>query len=146
MDRFTRGLIAGVVAAIIQTIVGYILFYLKFTELLWHNFASVMIYGREPLLFGERIFAEIGVWFFSGLMGILFSYLIATINSRNYLLKGVVFAETVWFGTFAITLLFKVDEFKVITFKTSIANFALAAIWGLLTAEILRRLDIRQNS
>lgn len=141
MDRFTRGFTAGLLAAIIQAAIGYTTYYLNLTELLWQNFAAVMIYGREPLLLGERIFAELAVWFFSGLMGIVFAYIIANINSRNHLFKGVIFAETIWFGTFAITLLFKVPEFTIITFKTSVVNFILSAIWGILTSEILRRLS-----
>ena len=142
MDRFTRGFAAGVLAAIIQTIVGFTFYYLNFTELLWQDFASVLIFGRKPHLFGERVFAELSVWFFSGLMGIVLAYLIGRfINSRNYLLKGFVFAETVWFSSFAITLLFKVPEFRIITFKTSVVNFILAAIWGLLLVEILHRFD-----
>ncbi|MTI61053.1 MAG: hypothetical protein FH762_13960 [Firmicutes bacterium] len=146
MDRFTRGFVAGVLAAIIQSIIGFVLFYLNLTELRWQNFASVLIYGREPLLFGERVFAELSVWFFSGLMGIIFAYIISKITgSRDYLLKGFVFAETVWFSTFAITLLYKVPEFKIITLKTSIANFVLSAIWGLLVAWILYRLDTQEK-
>ncbi len=144
MDRFKRGFIAGILAAIIQFIVGLLFFYLKFTELLWLNFASVLIYGREPLLLEEKVFAELGVLFFSGLMGILFAYLIIYTNSRDHLLKGFVFAETIWFGTFAITLLYKVPEFSIITFKTSVANFILAAIWGMLMSEVLRRLDTQK--
>lgn len=145
MDRFTKGFIAGIVAAIFQFILGLILFYLELTELLWQDFASVLIYGKEPLLFGEKLFAELSVWFFSGLMAIVFTYLIKYTDERNYLLKGFVFAETVWFGTFAITLLFKVPEFTTITLKTSIANFVLSAFWGMLTAELLRRLDVKNN-
>ncbi|MFP4662215.1 MAG: hypothetical protein ACLFPF_08490 [Halanaerobiales bacterium] len=141
MDRFTRGFFAGIMAAVIQLVVGLVLYYLEFTELLWLNFASVLIYGREPLLFAEQVFSELSVFFFSGLMGILFAYLLTYTTSNNYLLKGFVFAETVWFSTFSITLLFKIPEFRIITFKTSVSNFILSAIWGLLLAEILHRFD-----
>ncbi|MFW6035839.1 MAG: hypothetical protein ACOCRZ_06250, partial [Halothermotrichaceae bacterium] len=76
MDRFTRGFISGILASIIQSIIGYALYLLNFTELLWQSFSSVLIHGREPLLLSERIFAELAVWFFSGLMGIIFAYII----------------------------------------------------------------------
>ena len=144
MDRFKRGFIAGILAGIIVFIIGLILYYLNLTDLLWMNFAAVMIFGRKPLLLGERVFAEIAVLFFGGLMGIVYAYLIERINSEDHLLKGFVFSETIWFSSFAITLLFDVPEFRIIIFKSSLVNFVLAAIWGLGTSEILHRIDTRK--
>ncbi len=143
MDRFTRGFVAGAVAAVFEFLVALTLYYFNFTKLLWQDFASVLIYGRKPLLFWERVFAELSVWFFAGLMGIFLAYIIRSTGNSNYLFKGFVFAQAVWFTSFAITVLFDVPEFRIITFKTTISNFILAAIWGLITAEILQRLDNR---
>ena len=140
-DRFTRGLLAGIIAAIFILFLSLGLYLLNQSKLLWVDVASVLIYGSKSTSLAERVFAEMGVLLFSGLMGITYAYIITNINSNNHLLKGFIYGEVIWFGTFAITLLFNVAEFRNIALISSILNFIKAGTWGILTSEILYRLD-----
>lgn len=46
-DRFTRGLLAGLIAGVPTFIFNHGLFYLKMTNLRWSDFMSLFIYGKK---------------------------------------------------------------------------------------------------
>ena len=142
-DRFTRGLIAGVVASIPAFIINMIAFSFELTTLRWAGFAGHFLYGHKPETMGEEVFAVLGVFFFSGLLGIIFSYLLPHLSSQNYLLKGVVFSLTVWFVSFAITFLFQVPGLQDVPLKTVVTNFVSALAWGVVLGYVLDWLDNR---
>lgn len=121
------GIIAGV-PTFILALIGY---NLHWTTIRWAHFASVLIYGREYKTLLENLFATSTTFFFTGLMGITFAYIIPHITSRNYLLKGWVFSIAIWFVSYAITLLFKVPELANVPLKSAFFNFVEATLWGL---------------
>jgi hypothetical protein len=142
-DRFTRGFLSGVIAGIPSLAFALIVFSLKWTTLRWAHFAAILIYGRKSIVLEEEVFSTLAVFFFCGILGIFFAFIIPKISGTNYLLKSWVFGVTIWFFAFAITLLFKVPELLVIPYKTVVSNFIEATIWGLSLGYCLKWFDNR---
>ena len=142
-DRFTRGFLSGVIAAIPALAFAIIALSLKWTTLRWANFAAILIYGRKSISLGEEVFSTFAVFFFCGLLGVIFVFIIPNISSTNYLLKSWVFGVAIWFFAFVVTLLYKVPGLLIIPNKTAVSNFIEATIWGLSLGYCLKWFDSR---
>jgi len=141
-DRFTRGMLAGIVAGIITKVYDLLAFYLHFSTLRWLDFAGIMLLGRKPPNLAEQIFVTFGVWFFHAILGVIFVMLIQRmISSDNLFLKGWFYGVVWWFMIFAIAHLFKIPQLALVPLKTSVSNFVGASIWGLVMAVAVQWLD-----
>ncbi len=142
-DRFTRGFLAGAISGVPTFILTVIAYQLKWTSIRWAHFASILIYGHKDRNLLEDIFATLITLFFTGLMGALFAYIIPQIKSSNYPFKGWVYGVTIWFVSYAVTLLFKVPEVATILLKSAFFNFLEASLWGLTLGYTLKWFDDR---
>ena len=141
-DRFTRGLLAGIIAGVVTKPYDILAYYLNFSTFRWLDVAGIVIYGRRPLNAGEAVFATLSTWFFHALLGVIFVYLVQKlVSSANLFLKGWYFGVICWFLIYAIIILFKVPEISAIPLKTSVSNFIGASIWGLVLTAVLYRLE-----
>lgn len=139
-DRFTRGLLAGLIAGVPTFIFNHGLFYLKMTNLRWSDFMSLFIYGRKPVNLAEDVFAVFLVYMLLSFLGIVFAYLLLITNTIH-ILKGCVYGISIWFISYTITFLFKVPELEYIPLETAFFNFIGAGIWGVTLALTLKWLD-----
>ncbi len=139
-DRVTAGFIAGVAAGIVMNIINYISYSINLTQELLLEWAAIMIYGRLPASVPEAIFAQFGQLVFSGFVGIIFAYMMLKLTSGNYLLKGWIYAVILWFTLYAISSLFKIPNLQRHTLETALTTFASGSVYGLMMAEMLRRL------
>lgn len=144
-DRLARGFISGIVAGFAMNIVSLVLYYVKFSNTRFLDWAAIAIYGHKPHSFGEAIFAQIAQLVFVGVLGIIMAYLIPLLTSRNYLLRGWIFGTTVWFSLYGLILLFKLQETIKIALMTAVSDFIGASVYGLVLAESLKWLDNRVN-
>lgn len=145
-DRFTRGMLAGIIAGILTKFYDLSAYYLHFSSLRWLDVAGTMILGRRPISPGEAVFATLGTWFFHAMLGIIFAFLSRrTLGSHNLLLKGWYYGVSCWFLIFAVLILFKMPGLSFIPLKTSVSNLVGASIWGLLLAWSLQWLDRKSN-
>lgn len=143
-DRLTRGFLAGVLGGIASVAWGMLSRYiLHFTTLLYSDFAGVLILGRKVETTGEKIFFQLVVFLFFGLLGIILAYIVRYTTSKNMLFKGVLWGGVVWFSSYAITLLFKVPDLHTIPFPTAISQLIGGVLWGFFTAVALGYLDRR---
>lgn len=142
-DRFTRGLIAGIVAGIAMNLVNFFTHYvLRISDLRLLDWASILIHGSvKPHNLGEFFFALSGQIMFAGFIGIIYAFLIIKIESRNYILKGIILSLIVWFSTYTITLLF--NKVKHIMIGTAVANLLATLTYGIVLAQTLRWLDYK---
>jgi hypothetical protein len=141
-DRFTNGLIAGLVAGVVMSIFDLIShFVLGITEILYLDWAAVLILGYRYSTFLEAVIGQIGQLFFSAIMGVLFAFLLALTSSRYYWLKGWVYGLVVWFGAYAVVKLFQVTPLIPIKPDTVLSDMVTASVYGLVLAEALRRLE-----
>jgi len=86
MDRYHRGLVAGMIAGIPMNIWDLISYhYLRFSELRYLDWSAVTIFGHLPKGNAEIAFALISHFFWVGFLGMIFAFLIGKITSRKYL-------------------------------------------------------------
>ncbi|HBV86067.1 MAG TPA: hypothetical protein DEF42_05240 [Desulfosporosinus sp.] len=130
-DRFSRGFLAGAVSYFPQLIWLIIAMLIGFTELIYSDFASILVYGRFAQDIYEYVFAEFIVVFWHGFLGVIFAFLLPVIKSKNLYFKGWFYGNAIWFASYVVTTLFQVPELGDINLKTSISNMIGASIQGL---------------
>jgi len=131
-DRLTRGLIAGIAAGIIQDVLDYTAYLLNLSQLRYLDWVGIIVFGAKPVTRGETFLALGGEIFFSGILGVIFAYLIQKINSSNIFLKGWLYGVVIWFGTYSVMTLFKVEGFVKIDFYTALSDVITSSIYGLV--------------
>ncbi|MFZ5944737.1 MAG: hypothetical protein ACOYVD_11540 [Bacillota bacterium] len=144
-DRLTRGFLAGIFGGIPMNIFDLISFYLGISELRFIDWAAIMIYGVKPGNIPETVFALLAQIIFSGVLGIIFAYLITLVNSVNYLLKGAIFGSFTWFLLYGISLLFKVEATIPLHLDTAASDFLGSIIYGLVLAKTLYWFSVKLN-
>ncbi|WP_408956269.1 hypothetical protein [Natroniella sp. ANB-PHB2] len=142
-DRFTRGLIAGIIAGVPSLIFNVSAYTLNFTNLLWGDFMGLFLFGDRPVGVAEILFSSLAQAFFLGGLGIIFAFLLPLISSQNYLLKSSVYGLAVWFMSFAVAFLFQLPKLENVTLETVVSNFISALLWGLTLGLALNWLDNR---
>ena len=143
-DRLTNGFFAGIVGGVVMTLINFISHYgLNFAEKRYLDFAAIFIFGHEPTNLTQVIFAQIGHLFFTGLLGIIFAYLIPVVTSKNIFFKGWLYGVAMWFAIYAITVLFEVPVVKEISQTTAISNAIGASLYGITIAVVLYRINGR---
>ncbi len=141
-DRFTVGFIAGVVSGIVSNIMDYISYGLGITKLLYIDWASVFILGHRFENTGEALLGQWGDLLFSGLVGVVFAYLVAGVSSKYLYFKAIAFAYMVWFSTSATVFLFDMSALTSIGADTALSNVITTGIFGLVLAYVHGRLYI----
>lgn len=142
MDRFVRGLIAGTLGAVIMNIWDFTSFYiLKFSTVLYLDWASIVIYGNKPVNSIEYVFSLFSQIAWSGLLGVIFAFLIPHITSGFYLIKGAFYGFITSFIIFSVPILFKFTNLANLSTTTAISHALGATLWGIITALILHWLE-----
>lgn len=142
-DRFTRGLVAGIVAGVIPFVINWGAFALNFSTLRWSEFMGLFIFGSKPAGTGETIFAIVAQFILLGVFGVVFAFLIQLFSRVNYWLKGLTYGIIIWFFVFFIVHLFEIPEFARIPLNTAITNAIAGLLWGLTLSTLLNWLDHR---
>lgn len=146
MDRVMKGVIAGVLGGIVMNIWSFISVYiLKFSNLLYLDWLSVMLYGHKPensLEFFFSLFMQI-VW--STLLAVIFAYLILLVTSKNHLIKGVSYGIIMFLFHHAVAIMFKIPHLQNISSTTTVSESIGAAMWGLVLSHTLYWLDTAKS-
>lgn len=144
MDRFFRGLTAGIVGGIAMNL--WSAFAVSILDLKIRRFidwAGVILYGDLPRTHFQGLFALIIQLLWVGLLGIIFAYLISYTTSRGYLLKGAYYGVVIGLIIYAIPALFRTPYLTLHSTATVLSNHTGGLIWGLTMAQTLRWLDKR---
>ena len=146
-DRFTRGLLAGVLGGIPALVWGLLSKYvLRFTDMLFLEFAAILVYGKPAVTLADRVFAQVVVFAFYGICGILFVFLVPYITSKNLVLKGFIWGAFIWFFSYMVTFLFKVPGLLNMNLSTSVSQLIGGVVWGVFLAIVLQYFDKRVKS
>ncbi len=138
MERYIRGITAGIIAAILMIVWDFLSFYiLQFHDHLYLNWASVLIYGRLPDNTAEYIFCFITKIAWAGFLGLLFALAVPFEKSRRYLVLGAFYGYIINFIHFSISHLFQVPGLTDFSNATFIAHSIGATGWGFLLALII---------
>lgn len=142
MDRFLRGLIAGIIGGIAMNIWSLIAVTLFNWQILrFIDWAAVILYGNLSTSHSEGLFALVMQILWSGTLGIIFAFLIPHIKSNRFLIKGAVFGVIVGFITYAIPTLLQMPILKEHSFISVVSNHIGGLIWGLTMAQTLKWLN-----
>ncbi|MEW6448762.1 MAG: hypothetical protein AB1426_11900 [Bacillota bacterium] len=144
-DLFTAGFAAGVTAGIAAELVDHVAFILDFAALRYVEWAGIVVFGHKPHGPGEFIIAQSLQLFFSGIVGIIFAYLLLLVTNKNLLFKGWVYAILSWF---ALRGLAKTCNLSMLDldFATALANIVNVSVYGLLLASLMHWLQKRYGS
>lgn len=140
-DRLVAGFLAGVAGGIVMNIYVQIAWLLNATQVRYLDWAAFLLYGHQPLGIGDAFFAQLVQIVFTGILGILFAYLIPVITSRYYLFRGFIFGLSVWFLIYSFTLLYGLHGIVPLEALTVAIDFVGAGIYGSVLAYILHLLD-----
>lgn len=140
-DRVLRGFISGLGAGVAMTIPDLILTYLGFTEVLYRDWAAILINGYEAGSLLSRIIGHAGHLLFAGVMGILFAYFVLLTSSRALYFKGVLFSLVIWFSSYVVVSLFQFSPLLIISPVTTVADGVTSMVYGLVLPWLLARLD-----
>lgn len=141
-DRFTQGLIAGMIGWVPELIFTWIMFGLGLGKLKYSDIAGVLAWGFKPKGFLEQLFAEFIMFALLSSMAGVFAMLIKVIASNNLRIKGAIYGGATWFGIYTVINLFKVKGvFGNVDFGTAVSNMAGAIIWGIVMAWALLLLN-----
>ena len=142
MDRFFRGLIAGIVGGVAMNIWSLFAVYALNLEIIrFIDWAGILLFGNLPRSHIEGLVSLFMHILWTGLLGIIFAFLIPQITSRGYLIKGAVFGVLAGFIIYAIPTLLQMPILREHSLATVLSNMTGGLIWGLTLAQTLRWLD-----
>lgn len=144
-DRFTNGFIAGTVAGVTMCIINYISKQIGIVDLLYLDWAAVLLFGHQHETVPQALVGQAGKLFFAGLLGSLFAFWLILVTDKYLFFKGIVFGIAVWFGVHAAATLFKLSTMIPINSDTVFVFKVEAVIFGVVLAESMRRLSLRQE-
>ena len=121
-DRFIIGFTAGMIGGISAAIISIPLYILKLTNLRLLDYSAILILGKEPHGALETIFGLLLHWGFSGILGVLFAYLVnhQIITKRYLWIKGGLFGLSSWFIINVLSTVYKVKRLAIIPVETAI--------------------------
>ncbi len=139
-DRFERGFMAGVSGGIIMNVWSFTAGYMKFTDLRMVDWAGIMFFGHTPpFTLIESVIAFFLQLGFSGVLGVIFAYLIPMLTSKSLHFKGLVFGSAVWFFIYGITSIFRVPGTVPSSVGTVVSNLISALLFGFVTSYVLKQ-------
>lgn len=133
-DRMASGFLAGLAGGVAMNLVSLASYYMNIATLRFLDWSAVAIYGHKPENFGEVLFAQAAQLIFVGILGTLFAYLVPVLTSKNYMFRGWLFGNTVWFSLYGLILLFQIQDKLTVTLGTAVTDFVGASIYGLILA------------
>jgi len=140
-DRLLRGCIAGAIGGIFANMWSFFMGWMELSTLRFVDWTAIILYGHiAPFTLGEIAFALLIQLGYCAGAGIIFSYLLLVITSRNLYFRGWLFSCATWAMVYAVTLLFKVEGTIPLPLKTVISDFIGASIYGVVLAQCVKAL------
>jgi len=137
-DRFTIGLISGLIAAISMTILNYIFIFATPAKFRFSDFVGIMLFGTKPDSLGEIIVATGYHIALGGIFGVIFAYIILLITNENLPLKGLTYGTGIFTILFSLGVLFDIPTLKESPLSTIISKGVCSACYGLVLAYLLK--------
>lgn len=137
-ERFTIGIIAGVLSSIAMNAMDLLAYALHLTTVRFIDFSSIVLYSTKPTSPIEYIQAGLAQMIFSSALTVGLVFLLPVINTKRYLLKGVAWGTGGWFVIYAVSSLYKIPKISGLPWQTALENMIGAAIFGLVAVYTIR--------
>ncbi|MFZ7103317.1 MAG: hypothetical protein ACOWWO_11780 [Peptococcaceae bacterium] len=142
MDRFNRGLIAGVLASIPMNIWDLFAYHiLNYSNLRYLDWGCIMLFGHLPTNLVQSLLGFASQLMWVGFLGVIFSFLTPFITSKTYLIKGAFFGFITGFIIYAIPVVFGTKYLSTSSTGTTVTQIFGGLIWGISLAKILTILN-----
>lgn len=146
MDRYFRGLVAGVAGGVAMNLwSAFAVSILKLKIIRFINWAGYILYGDLPRTHFQGFYALLIQLTWVGLLGIIFAYSIPLTTSRGYLPKGAFYGVVTGLIIYAIPTFLQTPVLAEHNVQTVLSNHAGGLIWGITMAQMLRWLDTTPN-
>jgi hypothetical protein len=143
-DRFTQGLVAGIIGWVPYVTFILIMFGLHLTKFRYMDFAAILAWGQRPNGFCQSVFAECIIGALVATLGGIFALFLKVISDRNIRIKGAIYGGAAWFILYSVTNLFKLEKiYGEVDFATAVSDMAGAIIYGVVMAWALWILNRR---
>jgi len=142
-DRFTLGLVSGVIAAIGMTLLNFIFIFTTSANNLFADFVGIMLFGSKPNSLGETIIALIAHIFLGGILGVVFVYLLLFINEKNLIIKGISYGTLIFFSLFSLGVIYEISGLDHSVARTVLTKGIGSAFYGFVLAYILLLLRVK---
>lgn len=142
MDRFIRGLIAGMLGGVAMNLWTLVTLNILNWEIIrFIDWAGMIIFGDLPRSHLQGLFALWMHILWSGLLGIGFAFLIPQVTSRYYLIKAAFYGVMIGFLSYAAPTLLQMPILAKHSFATVFSNHVGGLVWGIVLGLTLRWLD-----
>ncbi len=142
MDRYFRGLLAGIIGGIAMNLWSLVaVFGLQWEIIRFVDWAGIFLFGDLPRSHLQGVMSLVMHLVFVGFLGVAFAFLIPQVTSRGYQLKGLTFGVITGFFIYAIPTMLQMPILAEHSTATVTSNTVGGIIWGLTMAQALRYLD-----
>lgn len=142
-DRVLRGFTAGVIGGVAMNLIDLPSYFLGIAPTRHLDWAGVMLYGLRPATPVEEALSLVAQLMFAGFVGVLFIMIEGQLSPGNVLIRGWLFGLAVWFGLYAVIVLFNVRQLLPLPFPTVATDVISSSAYGLALGYSLRRLESR---
>lgn len=144
--RVAKGAAAGVIAGLVPFAINYLSLYMGWATLVWADFAAIFALGRHSSGTIEHVYAIGAVFWWLSLLGAVYALLAAKLPNENSLLVGWLYSTSIWFASYAMTVMFHISQIGAIQLGTALTHFASASSWGIALPLVLNWLDSRSST
>lgn len=145
-DRFTRGWVAGTCGGLLGGIIGFLPYYTGISTLRLTDWSAILVFGRvPPFSFFDQVYALSVLAGTTGLIGIVFAFLLPLITEQNIYLKGWIIFLIPWTILYLLTALAKTDGTLNLSALTTLSDGISTSIIGLASVYTYRLLEPKQK-
>ena len=144
-ERFANGILGGIIAGVFKDIPNAFFHnWLKITGLSFWDYSGFIALYRHPRGFGEQLYALAFEVLFRILIGLIYIYLMAKVETTHYLIRGAIYGAIVWFAVHAGVFAFHIHQLMKMDMVTSAVNSVCSIIYGWLLAYVIHYLEERR--
>jgi hypothetical protein len=141
-DKFTRGWVAGTLGGLIGGILGFLSYTFGISQMRFSDWSAVLVFGRaQPFSLAEQAYALIVTAGSTGVIGIIFAFLIPVINKENIYFKGWIIFLIPWWMLYLVTALAKIEGVLNLSVMTALSDGIVTSIVGLVSVYFYRLLE-----
>ena len=122
-DKFIRGFIAGFIGDLVKAALDQFCYYvLHSVNRRYLDFSAFLVFGHLPQMWSEAVFAQVIELIFSGILAVIFVYLLDFIGARYLYFKSIAFSIGVWFSAYSIPKLLSIAQLRHMHAVTAVSQ------------------------
>jgi hypothetical protein len=133
--------VSGTFGGLVGGILGFLPYYIGISQMRFSDWSAILIFGRsQPFSLADQVYAAVVVAGSTGVIGIIFAFLIPVINEENIYFKGWIVFLVPWWIIYLLTSLAKIEGTLNLSVKTAFSDGIITSIIGLVSVYSYRLL------